>query len=452
MATRTLTEATPKVIMATSLLNLTVRNNPQECIPRGHVLTTVEDINHYPECNYSELVNLANHFGWIIFPLSLWDWKATINALAKEDLAYAWNVYQAQLRFRKIVGDDNDFYMMAPASFMNEGELGKNFDNMFANIYFPPSEKKYRTSLRRRKNTLCKNGDKLREEEKKIAEAEKKNNLSMIFQNPRDFAITDLSRAYSHGMMNEEELERLIGKLKRIVIHDPIIFSKSKSTDNIQNVTCRIGCCFGEPIPDYLVNDLPKYDNSSVETMVFPFLPKKHKNDGENEELQLEKYTLLYDTFWKSKDLEKIPKRIDDLYPEFRIKLEYMRRKKKFFYRPHRKKRTLIAQQRFANELKHRKSIKDMRSFNVYDEMDMKTAELNFLRTQTEEILSEAFSDFRQLWDKKEFNECLKFIAVFKKIETIYQSDFPAVGRSILLFKKSNPEFWDFYKVVSNTI
>lgn len=56
MATRTLTEATPKVIMATSLLNLTVRNNPQECIPMGHVLTTVEDINHYPECNYSELV------------------------------------------------------------------------------------------------------------------------------------------------------------------------------------------------------------------------------------------------------------------------------------------------------------------------------------------------------------------------------------------------------------
>lgn len=439
MATRTLTEATHKVIMATSLLNLTVRNNPQECIPRGHVLTTSEDINHYPECNYSELVNLANHFGWIIFPLSLWDWKATINALAKEDLAYAWDVYQAQLRFQKIVGDDNDFCMMAPASFMNEGELGKNFDNMFANIYFPPSEKKYRTSLRRRKNTLCKNGDKLREEEKKLAESEKKKNLSMIFQNPRDFSITDnvfnLSRAYSHGMMNEEELERLmIGKLKRIEIHDPIIFSKFKSTDNIQNVTCRIGCCFGEPIRDYLVNELPKYDNISVETIVFPFLPKKHKNDDGNEELQLEKYTLLYDTFWKSKDLEKIPEQIDDLYPEFRIKLEYMRRKKKFFY------------------LKHRKLRKDMKSFNVYNEMDMKTAELNFLRTQTEEILSEAFSDFRQLWDKKEFHECLKFIAVFKKIETIYQSDFSAVGCSILHFKKSNPEFWNFYKVVANTI
>ena len=77
MATQVLTEVAPKVIMATSLLNL----NPRECISGVHVLTNSEDINHYPECKYSELVNLANHFGWIIFPLSLWDWKATINCI-----------------------------------------------------------------------------------------------------------------------------------------------------------------------------------------------------------------------------------------------------------------------------------------------------------------------------------------------------------------------------------
>ena len=455
MATQVLTEVAPNVIMATSLLNLNVRNYPRECISGVHVLTTSEDINHYPECKYSELVNLANHFGWIIFPLSLWDWKATINTLAKEDLAYAWDVYQAQLRFREIVGDDNDFYMMAPASFMNEDELGKNFDNMFANIYFPPSEKEYRTSLSIRKDTLCKMGDKLREEEKKLAEAEEKNDSSMRLENPRNYAITDaifgLSRDYFHGKMNKEELESAIGKLNWIVINDPIIFSKSKSTDNIQNVTCRIGCCFGEPIPDYLVNDLPKYDNSSVETIVFPFLPKKHKNDGKNDELQLEKYTLLYDTFWNSKDLENIPEQIDYVYPKFRIKLEYMRRKRE--YRSRRQNRTIISCRRLARQLNHRKPRpQDIRSLNVYDEMDMTTAELSFLRTQTEEALSEAFIDFRQLWDKKEFHECLKFIAVFKKIETIYQSDFPAVGCSILRFKKSNPEFWAFYKLVSNTI
>lgn len=404
MATRTLTEATPKVIMATSLLNLTVRNNPQECIPRGHVLTTVEDINHYPECNYSELVNLANHFGWLIFPLSLWDWKATINALAKEDLVYAWDVYQAQLRFQKIVGDDNDFYMMAPKSFMDKYELAKNFNTTFDKIYFPPQEDAYMELLNRLRTTLCRVGERL------------KTNQQVI---------------------QKDVIDQIHDKWKERWAKDPIIFSIGKSSSDNNDRKCRIGCCFGEPIPDYLVNSLPKYDNGIEETIVFPFILENCKKVNTSVNDLIEKYTLLYYAYWRVSlsyyDSLRVTDKINKLYPDFSH--DYYTVKKRY-----ERKRSMEQRDR----LRHARAKRCL----SWNDKWYRDAVRNLLRNKIVKVFESCFSTFMELWDNEEFYECLKYVAVFNEMLKIFERGFPAASGPFVKFRERNPEFWNFYNVV----
>lgn len=392
------TQTKVKDVMATNLINL----------PRGWVLTASNDVDIYPSCQLGELIKLADHFNWVIFPLTLWDWENTIHAFAKENLAYAWDIYHAQLRFQKIVGKDSITYMMAPRNFMSESKLAQNLaQNIEAlnQIYFPPQQEEYKNMLFRNEPALriagqIINAKQAEETQKRAAEAEK--------------------------MAKQFHL-------------DPVIFSLNNKTSISAKDTkaeCRIGCCFGEPIPDYLVNDLPTYgNNNGIGTIVFPFTPKYIRKIDEESivDALVEKYTLCYNALWAQSiwDLsyDKIQNAIDKInesYPDVGIRLERAFRRTQAIERGARYKGI-----RYSQRPAHRK-------------VDSKEGLKNLIMYFTESCFRTAFTDFKKLWEKKDFLECLKYISVFQKFEELYLH-FPAIGSNLQKFITENSEFWDFY-------
>lgn len=239
MATDTMVkkeQSAPNVIMATSFLKRA----------RGvKVLTTDNTIESYPACRMRELHNLADMFDWVIFPMRLCDFDKIIKAYSRESVYYAWELYQAYIRFINASNGHMRFYIIAPLSFLDTYSLMteySGFDDIIENAYFPQSLKKIQDSIEVLKPLLM--------ETRAII-----NGMAKIIEDNR------------RRQQEEEDKKK-----------DPCIFAIDAKDDICDpKAIARLGLCWGPELTDFVVGDLPR-NNGAFQTVTYPWSKDMVKN------------------------------------------------------------------------------------------------------------------------------------------------------------------------------
>lgn len=232
MATDTMVkkeQSAPNVIMATSFLKRA----------RGvKVLTTDNTMESYPACRMRELHNLADMFDWVIFPMRLCDFDKIIKAYSRESVYYAWELYQAYIRFKNASNGHMRFYIIAPLSFLDTYSLMTEYsglDDIIENAYFPQSLKKIQDSIEVLKPLLM--------ETRAII-----NGMAKIIEDNR------------RRQQEEEDKKK-----------DPCIFAIDAKDDICDpKAIARLGLCWGPELTDFVVGDLPR-NNGAFQTVTYPW-------------------------------------------------------------------------------------------------------------------------------------------------------------------------------------
>lgn len=236
-------------IMATSFIKSTRKKSTGV-----KVLTTDNTLDSYPVCKMSELHKLANKFGWIIFPVGLCDFERVIKEYAKENIYYAWELYNAYIRFMRLTDGEEKRFIIAPPSYIDTYRLiteSRALNAMFEDTYYPESLKGMKDAFEILKPILI--------ETRAIVDGmtQKINEYNRLKEKERKE-----SRASKKTISAIDKLLMLI---------DPCIFSVP-SFDDIHKpkANARIGLCWGEPLQDFIVDDLPN-NNGAFSSVTFPW-------------------------------------------------------------------------------------------------------------------------------------------------------------------------------------
>lgn len=444
-------KSAPDAIMATSFIK------PARLKKTGvKVLTSDETIESYPACRMSELHNLAERFNWLIMPLGLCDFGAIIKAYSRENVYYAWQLFHAFERFRKISNGKGRMYIICPPDFLNLLNVFSKYDgveSLVEDTYYPEN----------------------------LRELQKAYKLVQPVLETASRLIQDLQKklesAYKPRILFEEK-------------KDPCIFiTEGNKCVHNKNTVCRIGLCWGEELTDYIVDDLPD-NKGAFSSVTYPWskelVKKVTVEELDKDEKIRDKYFFadqaydilltefsgasyhrdcggakkLADETYAMKALEILPKAFPtkfeilnkiqvyvERYFKFDGSLSCLGRECNFYGKPKHCEYASMAYSKYEK----RKRYDNWAKFKGCERLEICWEKMECAE-KIHDLCMEFYREFHRdyyvsklkgLYKEQKYQEMLDFIPLIDKMEKKENYSYRVKG-----IKENFPEFWTFYEMV----